>query len=114
MKRVLPRIVRKGNCCGLIWKDTHLYFFRPSNDHGAYSAWGFHHRVRLEKKRWRHIILRLGARGKSHRPGMRGSWTYELQSYETTRAATELAGGNTRLTYKRFIRFKIGLGGQVP
>ena len=88
--------------------NLHIYGFRPKHPHGRKSAYGF--TVRYRRGRiWTHFVLRL--RDKSPPvPGGRGAWTYEALSWKTE-AGT---GNNRRVTYKQFVRLKIGRGGMKP
>lgn len=76
---------------------TQLYVFR----------WGLHFMLRRRNpRRFRHVRLILFERGKH--PKGRGTWTFELSTWRTS------PGSNReRIGLKAFVRFKIGLGGEV-
>lgn len=105
------KLSKSENSIGLYGDDLHVIFFRPRNDYGNSSSWGFHVRRRVGIRRWRHYILRLFERSDPI-PGGIGCWKWEAQQYDTKKASSDVSGN--RLTIKKFIRIKVGLGGEKP
>lgn len=92
-------------------KDFHLYGFTPKNPHGPFSCYGIAWKRRTNKIKdiWLHNHIRLHRKAKPI-PGGIGCYTYEWESWYTDghSASTD----KRRITVKKFIRFKVGLGGK--
>jgi hypothetical protein len=101
---------RSSNAISLYARNTHLSVFKPAKTSGMYSEWGFHlkHRRRSDGT-WLHTVVRLFERAKPI-PGARGCWKWEAQQYRT-RSPKGLGTARNRVTIKRFVRLKVGLGG---
>jgi len=105
------RLKRTENTLGYYGDDVHVIFFKPRQRYGHSSSFGFHIRRRVGIRRWRQYVLRLFEKPDPV-PGGIGCWKWEYQQYDTKKPASDV-GGN-RLTIKKFLRLKIGLGGEKP
>lgn len=93
--------------------DFHIYGFRPKKSYGAESAYGFAIKKRLDKQKniWWQFHLRIHKKAKPI-PGGIGCYTYEAESWKSVGIGAAVQ--KHRITVKRFIRLKIGLGGNKP
>lgn len=109
---VRPKAISRGaTTFGVYWRRTHLIFFSPCRPWGNGSSWGAHLRWHRASGNWWHVVVRLFHRAEPI-PGATGCWQWEVEQFETKKASRDPGGGN-RLTIKRFIRLRIGLGGKA-
>jgi len=106
-----PKAISRGDTTlGIYWRRTHLVFFSPSRPWGNGSSYGGHLCFKLSSGHWWHLIVRLFHKAEPIQ-GAIGCWQWEVEQYESAKRKADPAGGN-RLTVKRFVRLRIGLGGR--
>lgn len=99
---------RGGRTIGIFSRRWIFYLYRPYALSGPNSGWGFYLTFPWFGA-YKHIRAFLYSKGLSHRDNNRGTRSFEIAHWICRRPHNK-----ERLTYKAFIRFKIGLGGPHP